>query len=171
MGRLQRVTMEDVTNPTTGTKRVVLAYSGGLDTSCILVWLQEQGYEVIAFLSNLGQEEDFAAARDKANKLGAKEVIVLDQRKALVQDFVWPAVQGDLIYEDRYLLGTALARPCIVKGMIEAARKHNAGYISHGATGKGNDQIRFELGCYALSPEIKIIAPWKDPSFYKRFPG
>ncbi|CAL4112891.1 unnamed protein product [Meganyctiphanes norvegica] len=165
--------MEDVSKQTgqNGSKRVVLAYSGGLDTSCILVWLQEQGYEVIAFMANLGQEEDFDAARDKANKLGAKEVIVQDLRRSLVEDYVWPAVQGDLIYEDRYLLGTALARPCITRGMIDTARRHQAGYISHGATGKGNDQIRFELGCYALSPDIKIIAPWKDPSFYRRFPG
>ncbi|KAK7081927.1 Adenylosuccinate synthetase [Halocaridina rubra] len=150
---------------------VVLAYSGGLDTSCILVWLLEQEYEVVAFMSNLGQDEDFDEARKKALNLGAKEVVIEDQKRELVEDFVWPAVRAGLIYEDRYLLGTSLARPCIVRGLIKTARKFNAGYVCHGATGKGNDQIRFELGCYALTPDIKIIAPWKDPKFYDRFPG
>lgn len=150
---------------------VVLAYSGGLDTSCILVWLQEQGFDVVNYLANLGQDEDFEGARKKATKLGAKEVVIEDQRQELIRNFVWPAVSADLIFEDRYLLGTALARPCIVRGIIDVAKRVGAGYISHGATGKGNDQVRFELGCYALCPEIKIIAPWKDPNFYKRFPG
>lgn len=152
-------------------ERVVLAYSGGLDTSCILVWLLEQGYQVVAFMADLGQDEDFEEARKKATKLGALEVVIEDQKKELVEEFLWPAVTADLIYEDRYLLGTALARPCIVRGLIKAAKKFKAGYVCHGATGKGNDQIRFELGCYALSSHIKIIAPWKDPNFYERFPG
>ncbi|XP_069171524.1 argininosuccinate synthase-like [Procambarus clarkii] len=150
---------------------VVLAYSGGLDTSCILVWLREQGLQVVAYLADLGQDEDFEEAKKKATKLGAKEVVVADQRRELVEDFVWPAVSADLIYEDRYLLGTALARPCIVSGLVRVATRVGAGYIAHGATGKGNDQIRFELGCSALCPALKIISPWKDPAFYERFPG
>ncbi|XP_053656210.2 argininosuccinate synthase isoform X2 [Cherax quadricarinatus] len=152
-------------------KIVVLAYSGGLDTSCILVWLRQQGFQVVAYLANLGQDEDFEDAKLKATKLGAKEVVVEDQQLELVQDFVWPAVSADLIYEDRYQLGTALARPCIVRGIVRLAVRVGAGYIAHGATGKGNDQIRFELGCHALCPGIKIVAPWKDPAFYERFPG
>ncbi|XP_068239157.1 argininosuccinate synthase [Palaemon carinicauda] len=150
---------------------VVLAYSGGLDTSCILVWLREQGYQVVAYMSDLGQDEDFDEARNKAKKLGCIEVIVDDQKQELVEDFVWPSIQGGLVYEDRYLLGTAIARPCIVRGMIKTARRYKAEYICHGATGKGNDQVRFELGCYALAPDIKVLAPWKEPQFYERFPG
>lgn len=150
---------------------VVLAYSGGLDTSCILVWLQEQGFRVVAFTADLGQEEDFEEAKRKATKLGATEVVVQDLRRELVEDFVWPAVSGGLIYEDRYLLGTALARPCITRALVALAKKVKAGFVSHGATGKGNDQIRFELACYTLCPDVEIIAPWKDPAFYKRFPG
>lgn len=150
---------------------MVLAYSGGLDTSCILVWLKEQGFDVVAYLANLGQDEDFEEAKRKATKLGAKEVVVEDQRREMVEDFVWPAVKAGLVYEDRYLMGTALARPCIVRGLIRVAKRVGAGFVSHGATGKGNDQIRFELGCYALCPDIKIIAPWKDPAFYTRLSG
>ncbi|XP_045121987.1 argininosuccinate synthase-like [Portunus trituberculatus] len=150
---------------------VVLAYSGGLDTSCILVWLREQGYRVVAFMADLGQEEDFEKAKAKATKLGAAEVVVQDLRRELVEDFVWPAVRAGLVYEGRYLLGTALARPCITRALVSQAKRLKAGYISHGATGKGNDQIRFELGCYTLCTDIKIIAPWKDPAFYERFPG
>jgi len=152
-------------------KKVLLAYSGGLDTSCILVWLIEQGYEVIAFLANIGQDEDFDAAREKALKLGAKKFVCLDMRKEFVEHFIWPAIQANAIYEDRYLLGTSLARPCIVEGMVKVAKEENAAYISHGATGKGNDQVRFELGCYALYPQVKIVAPWKVPEFYNRFKG
>jgi len=150
---------------------VALAYSGGLDTSCILVWLIEQNYDVVAFLADVGQEEDFEAAKAKAKTLGAKEVIVKDMRKQFVEEFIWPAVQADAIYEDRYLLGTSLARPCITRGLVEVAQQFGATYVSHGATGKGNDQVRFELSCYSLFPEIKIISPWKMPEFYKRFPG
>uniref|UniRef100_A0AAQ4P9B2 Argininosuccinate synthase n=1 Tax=Gasterosteus aculeatus aculeatus TaxID=481459 RepID=A0AAQ4P9B2_GASAC len=137
---------------------VVLAYSGGLDTSCILVWLKEQGYDVIAFLANIGQEEDFEAAKKKAVDLGAKKVFIEDLRSEFVEDFIWPAVQANAVYEDRYLLGTAVARPCIGRRQVEIARKEGAQFVSHGATGKGNDQIRFELTCYALYPEVK--APW-----------
>ncbi|XP_040054073.2 argininosuccinate synthase isoform X1 [Gasterosteus aculeatus] len=150
---------------------VVLAYSGGLDTSCILVWLKERGYDVIAFLANIGQEEDFEAAKKKAVDLGAKKVFIEDLRSEFVEDFIWPAVQANAVYEDRYLLGTAVARPCIGRRQVEIARKEGAQFVSHGATGKGNDQIRFELTCYALYPEVKIIAPWRIPEFYNRFQG
>lgn len=150
---------------------VVLAYSGGLDTSCILVWLKEEGYDVIAFLANIGQDEDFESAKKKAEKLGAKKVFIDDQCAEFVEEFIWPAVQANAVYEDRYLLGTALARPCIARRLVEIARRENAQFVSHGATGKGNDQIRFELTSYALYPEVKIIAPWRIPEFYNRFKG
>lgn len=152
-------------------KSVVLAYSGGLDTSCILVWLIEEGFDVIAFLANVGQDEDFDAAREKATKLGATKVVIADVRKEFVEGYIWPAVQANAIYEDRYLLGTSLARPCITKYLIETAVAEGAGYISHGATGKGNDQVRFELSAYALYPQVQIISPWKMPEFYNRFLG
>uniref|UniRef100_A0A3Q1GR41 Argininosuccinate synthase n=1 Tax=Acanthochromis polyacanthus TaxID=80966 RepID=A0A3Q1GR41_9TELE len=148
---------------------VVLAYSGGLDTSCILVWLKEQGYDVIAYLANIGQDEDFEAARKKAESLGAKKVFIEDLRSQFVENFIWPAVQANAVYEDRYLMGTAVARPCIARRQVEIARREGAQFVSHGATGKGNDQIRFELTCYALYPEI--IAPWRIPEFYNRFRG
>uniref|UniRef100_A0A8C5QAS7 Argininosuccinate synthase n=1 Tax=Leptobrachium leishanense TaxID=445787 RepID=A0A8C5QAS7_9ANUR len=148
---------------------VVLAYSGGLDTSCILVWLKEQGYDVIAYLANIGQNEDFDEARKKAVHLGAKKVFIEDMRQEFVEQFIWPAVQANAIYEDRYLLGTSLARPCIARKQVEIAKREGAKYVSHGATGKGNDQIRFELTCYSLYPEI--IAPWRLPEFYTRFKG
>ncbi|XP_075942867.1 argininosuccinate synthase isoform X1 [Anarhichas minor] len=150
---------------------VVLAYSGGLDTSCILVWLKEQGYDVITYLANIGQDEDFEAARKKAENLGAKKVFVEDLRSEFVEDFIWPAVQANAVYEERYLLGTAVARPCIGRRQVEIARREGAQFVSHGATGKGNDQIRFELTCYALYPEVQIIAPWRIPDFYNRFRG
>uniref|UniRef100_A0A669CJG1 Argininosuccinate synthase n=1 Tax=Oreochromis niloticus TaxID=8128 RepID=A0A669CJG1_ORENI len=150
---------------------VVLAYSGGLDTSCILVWLKEQGYDVITYLANIGQDEDFEAARKKAESLGAKKVFIEDLRTEFVEHFIWPAVQANAVYEDRYLLGTAVARPCIARRQVEIARREGAQFVSHGATGKGNDQIRFELTCYALYPEVKIIAPWRIPEFYNRFRG
>ncbi|XP_067327882.1 argininosuccinate synthase [Anolis sagrei] len=150
---------------------VVLAYSGGLDTSCILVWLQEQGYDVIAYLANIGQNEDFEKAREKALALGAKKVYVEDLRGQFVEEFIWPWVQANAAYEERYLLGTALARPCIARRQVALAQKERAHYVSHGATGKGNDQIRFELAYYALCPEIQVIAPWRVPEFYSRFRG
>ncbi|GFT44787.1 argininosuccinate synthase [Nephila pilipes] len=152
-------------------EKVVLAYSGGLDTSCILVWLIEKGYDVIAFMANVGQEEDFEAALEKAKALGAKKVVIEDLRQTFVEDYIWPAVQAGAVYEDRYLLGTSLARPCIAKSLVSVAVQEKATYISHGATGKGNDQVRFELSCYALCPDLKIIAPWRLKEFYERFPG
>ncbi|PSN33936.1 Argininosuccinate synthase [Blattella germanica] len=150
---------------------VVLAYSGGLDTSCILLWLIEQGYNVVAYMANIGQEEDFESARKKALKIGASRVVIDDVREEFVTDFIWPAVNAGLIYESRYLLGTSLARPCISKGLVRVAREEKAQYISHGATGKGNDQVRFELSCFALWPQVKMLAPWRIQSFTKRFQG
>ncbi|NWX06584.1 ASSY synthase, partial [Caloenas nicobarica] len=150
---------------------VVLAYSGGLDTSCILVWLKEQGYDVVTYLANIGQKEDFEAARKKALALGAKKVYIEDISKEFVEEFIWPAVQANALYEDRYLLGTALARPCIARKLVDVAQREGAQYVAHGATGKGNDQVRFELTCYALCPNIKVVAPWRLPEFYQRFPG
>ncbi|EDS38293.1 argininosuccinate synthase [Culex quinquefasciatus] len=152
-------------------ERILLAYSGGLDTSCILKWLLEKGHEVICFMADVGQEEDFGAAREKALRIGATDVIVKDMKQQFVERFVWPALQMGLIYEDRYLLGTSLARPCISIGLVEAAAQRGCTIISHGATGKGNDQIRFELSCYALNPTIKVIAPWRLPEFCERFQG
>lgn len=150
---------------------VVLAYSGGLDTSCILAWLIEQGFDVVAFMANMGQEEDFAAAEKKAKHIGAKKVLVEDLRREFVDDFVLPAVKAGAVYEERYLLGTALARPCIARALVEAAVREGASFVSHGATGKGNDQIRFELACSSLRPSVKTIAPWRMPEFYNRFRG
>jgi len=151
--------------------RVLLAYSGGLDTSCILVWLIEQGYEVIAYMANIGQEEDFEAAREKALKIGAKKVYIEDLRQIYVDELIFPAIQANAIYENVYLLGTSLARPVIARSQIEIATKENCQFVSHGCTGKGNDQVRFELAYYALKPSIKVIAPWRIPEFYERFPG
>ncbi|KAL4066134.1 putative argininosuccinate synthase [Scleroderma citrinum] len=151
--------------------RVLLAYSGGLDTSCILAWLIEQGYEVIAFLADVGQEEDFEAARVKALGIGAQKFVVHDLKREFVTELIYPAVQANCIYENVYLLGTSLARPVIARGMIEVADTEGCDYVSHGCTGKGNDQVRFELAFYGLRPDIKVIAPWRIPEFYNRFPG
>ncbi|KAJ8327938.1 argininosuccinate synthetase [Batrachochytrium dendrobatidis] len=151
--------------------KVLLAYSGGLDTSCILAWLIEQGYEVIAYIANIGQEEDFEVARLKALKIGATKVFIEDLRKEFVEDLIWPAVQANLLYEGVYLLGTSLARPVIARKQIEIAAREGCKYLSHGCTGKGNDQVRFELGYYALNPLIEVIAPWRDPEFFEKFPG
>ena len=152
-------------------KKVVLAYSGGLDTSCILKWLIEKGYDVVAFIADVGQQEDFAAAKEKALKVGASKVYVEDLRREFVTDYIFPAIKANAIYEGRYLLGTSLARPVIAKKQMEIAKKEGAEFVSHGATGKGNDQVRFELTYYALDPRIKVIAPWKDEEFLSRFKG
>jgi len=151
--------------------KVVLAYSGGLDTSCILVWLIEKGFDVICYLADIGQDEDFEAAREKATKLGAKKIYIENLKEEFVEEFIFPSVQANAIYEDRYLMGTAIARPCIARKQVEVAKKEGAHYLSHGATGKGNDQIRFELTYYALYPTVKVIAPWKMPEFFERFQG
>ncbi|AQZ15986.1 ARG1 (YOL058W) [Zygosaccharomyces parabailii] len=151
--------------------KVCLAYSGGLDTSVILAWLLEQGYEVVAFLANVGQEEDFEAAKAKALKIGATKFVSVDCREQFVTDVLFPAVQVNAVYEDVYLLGTSLARPVIAKAQIDVAEAEGCFAVSHGCTGKGNDQIRFELGFYALKPDVKVIAPWRLPEFFERFAG
>ena len=130
--------------------KVVLAYSGGLDTSVILKWLLEQGYEVIAYMANIGQEEDFDVAEKKALQIGASQVFIEDMRKEFVTDYIFPVYKANTVYEGRYLLGTAIARPIIAKKQIEIAKAVGAQFVSHGATGKGNDQVRFELSYYRL---------------------
>jgi len=151
--------------------KVVLAYSGGLDTSCILKWFIDQGYEVIAFVADVGQKEDFEAVKAKALKVGASKVIVKDLRKEFVTDYIFPAVRANAVYENRYLLGTSLARPVIAKHQVMVAKEEGAEYVSHGSTGKGNDQVRFELTYYSLNPDIKVIAPWKTQEFLDQFKG
>ncbi|MBN1119329.1 MAG: argininosuccinate synthase [Bacteroidales bacterium] len=152
-------------------KKVVLAYSGGLDTSVILKWLIDKGFEVIAYVADVGQEEDFEEVKRKALAIGATKVYIEDLREELITDYIFPAIKANAMYESRYLLGTALARPIIAKRHIEIAHKENATYVSHGATGKGNDQVRFELGFYALDPKIKVLAPWKMQEFLDQFKG
>ncbi|MDX9725036.1 MAG: argininosuccinate synthase [Bacteroidales bacterium] len=152
-------------------EKVVLAYSGGLDTSVILKWLIEKDYEVIAFVADVGQADDFEECRKKALLLGASKVIIADLKKEFIDNYVLKAIMGNAVYEGRYLLGTALARPLIAKKQIEAAVSENANAVAHGATGKGNDQVRFELCYYALRPGIKVISPWKDQEFLDRFKG
>ena len=151
--------------------KVVLAYSGGLDTSVVLKWLLEKGHEVYAFIANVGQPEDFEAARKKAILVGAKEVFVEDCRKEFVTDYIFPALRASARYEGRYLLGTSLARPIIAKKQIEIAKKVGATAVAHGATGKGNDQVRFELCYLSVMPEVEIIAPWKNQEFLAQFEG
>ncbi len=151
--------------------KIVLAYSGGLDTSVILRWLIEQGHEVTACILDVGQNEDLEAAQIKAKKIGAADIIIIDAQKEFVTDFIFPALRGSALYEGRYLLGTSLARPLIAKHLVEVAKKQKASHVSHGATGKGNDQVRFELTCYALAPDIQILAPWKVRSFLDQFKG
>ena len=144
-------------------KKVVLAYSGGLDTSIILKWLQEEkGCEVVTFTADLGQGEELEPARRKAEAAGVKEIFIDDLREEFVRDFVFPMFRANAVYEGLYLLGTSIARPLISKRQIEIAHQVGADAVCHGATGKGNDQVRFELGYYALDPEIKVIAPWRE---------
>ena len=144
-------------------KKVVLAYSGGLDTSIILKWLQEEkDYEVVTFTADLGQGEELEPARKKAEAQGVKEIYIDDLREEFVRDFVFPMFRANAVYEGVYLLGTSIARPLIAKRQIEIAHEVGAEAVCHGATGKGNDQVRFELGYYALDPEIKVIAPWRE---------
>jgi len=153
--------MKDKTEKST-IKKVVLAYSGGLDTSVILRWLIETyGCEVVAFCADLGQEEDLEAVRAKAVKTGAKKVFIDDLREEFAKEYVFPMLRANAVYEGSYLLGTSIARPLIAKRQVEIAAQENADAVAHGATGKGNDQVRFELTCYALKPGIKIIAPWR----------
>ena len=144
-------------------KKVVLAYSGGLDTSVILKWLQDTYHcEVVTFTADIGQGGEVEPARRKAKKLGVRQIFIEDLREEFVRDFVFPMFRANAVYEGEYLLGTSIARPLIAKRLVEIARKTGADAVSHGATGKGNDQVRFELGAYALMPEVKIIAPWRE---------
>ncbi|WP_028320084.1 argininosuccinate synthase [Desulfatiglans anilini] len=150
-------------------KKIVLAYSGGLDTSVILAWLKETyGCPVVAYAADLGQGEELGGIREKALETGADEVIIEDLREDFVSGYVWPALRANAIYESSYLLGTSLARPLIARGQIEAARRTGANAVSHGATGKGNDQVRFELAYMALEPGMRIIAPWREWTFRGR---
>jgi len=152
-------TMTDTNAP----KKVVLAYSGGLDTSVILRWLQDAHQaEVVTFTADLGQGEDIEPARAKAEAMGIKEIYIEDLREEFTRDYVFPMFRANALYEGEYLLGTSIARPLIAKRQIEIAREVGADAVSHGATGKGNDQVRFELGYYALEPNIKVIAPWRE---------
>ncbi len=152
-------------------EKVVLAYSGGLDTSVILKWLIEKNYDVIAFVADVGQKENFEECKKKAMALGASKVIISDLKREFVESYVLKAIMANAIYEDRYLLGTALARPLIAKKQIEVAKQEGALAVAHGATGKGNDQVRFELCYYALMPGVKVISPWKDREFLSQFKG
>jgi argininosuccinate synthase len=143
--------------------KVVLAYSGGLDTSVILKWLQQTyGCEVVTFTADLGQREEIEPARDKAKAAGVKEIFIEDLREEFVREYVFPMFRANTVYEGEYLLGTSIARPLIAKRLVEIAHQTKSEAISHGATGKGNDQVRFELGAYAIDPDIKIIAPWRE---------
>jgi len=150
---------------------VVLAYSGGLDTSVILKWLELEGYRVVAYVADVGQEEDFDEVKRRAEATGASAVYVENLQREFVTDYIFPAIAGGAIYEGRYLLGTSLARPIIAKRHIEIAMKEKADFVSHGATGKGNDQVRFELAYAALAPRIKVLAPWKMSNFLEQFQG
>jgi argininosuccinate synthase len=144
-------------------RKVVLAYSGGLDTSVILTWLQEKyDAEVITFTADIGQGEEVEPARAKAQQMGVKSIHIEDLREEFARDYVFPMFRANAIYEGEYLLGTSIARPLIAKRLVELAKEHGAEYISHGATGKGNDQVRFELGAFALAPHLKTIAPWRE---------
>ncbi|MDX1336190.1 MAG: argininosuccinate synthase, partial [Gammaproteobacteria bacterium] len=143
--------------------KVVLAYSGGLDTSVILKWLEDEYQcEVVTFTADIGQGEEVEPARAKAQALGVKEIYIEDLREEFVRDYVFPMFRANTIYEGEYLLGTSIARPLIAKRLVEIANETGADAISHGATGKGNDQVRFELGAYALRPDIHVIAPWRE---------
>ncbi len=152
-------------------RRVVLAYSGGLDTACILKVLVQRGHPVVAFVADVGQREDFQAVAERARATGAEKVHVADLREEFVTDFIFPAVAGHAVYENRYLLGTSLARPLIARRQVEVALAEGAGAVAHGATGKGNDQVRFELAYAALAPQLEVIAPWKERAFLDRFRG
>ncbi len=152
--------------------KIVLAYSGGLDTSVILLWLKKYyDAEIIAFCADIGQEEELDGLEEKARSTGASKCYIDDLREEFARDFIFPMFQAGAIYESQYFLGTSIARPLIAKRMVEIARAEKAGAIAHGATGKGNDQVRFELTVAALAPELGVIAPWRDERFRKEFPG
>jgi len=152
--------------------KIVLAYSGGLDTSVILAWIKEiYDAEVVAFCANIGQEEELKGLDAKAKKTGASKCYILDLQEEFARDFIFPMMQAGAIYESQYFLGTSIARPLIAKAMIDIARKEGADSLAHGATGKGNDQVRFELTAAALAPDLQIIVPWRDARFRDKFPG
>src|SRR6516225_9419524 len=152
--------------------KIVLAYSGGLDTSVILSWIQEKYQaEVVAYCANIGQEEELKGLDAKARKTGASKCYIADLQEEFARDFIFPMIHAGAIYEGQYYLGTSIARPLIAKGMIEVARKERAEALAHGATGKGNDQVRFELTAAALAPELQVIAPWREERFRQQFPG
>ena len=152
--------------------KIVLAYFGGLDTSVILRWLKDNyRAQIIAFCADIGQEEELAGLEDKALKTGASKCVIEDLREEFARDFIFPMFQAGALYENQYFLGTSIARPLIAKRMVEIARAEKADAIAHGATGKGNDQVRFELTAAALAPELKVIAPWREERFRKQFPG
>src|SRR6266700_2542533 len=152
--------------------KIVLAYSGGLDTSIILRWLKENYQaEVIACCADIGQEEELDGLKAKALKTGASKCIIEDLREEFARDFIFPMFRAGAIYEGQYLLGTSIARPLIAKRMVEIAKAEKADAIAHGATGKGNDQVRFELTAAALAPGLTVVAPWRDERFRKQFPG
>jgi argininosuccinate synthase len=158
-----------MSSPDPHTKKVVLAYSGGLDTSVILKWMRETlGYQVIAFCADLGQGEDMKAVKAKALKLGASKVYIEDLREVFAREYIFPMLRANAVYEGSYLLGTSIARPLIAKRQIEIAEREDTDAVAHGATGKGNDQVRFELTYLALNPRIKIIAPWREWTFRSR---
>ena len=152
-------------------EKIILAYSGGLDTSIILKWLVNKGFEVICFIGDVGQKDNFEAVKEKAIGLGASKVHIKNLQKEFVIDYIFPALQGNALYEGRYLLGTSLARPILAKAQIKIAHEEGATIVSHGSTGKGNDQVRFELAYYALNPKIKVLSPWKYPEFLNQFKG
>jgi argininosuccinate synthase len=152
-------------------KKVMLAYSGGLDTSIILHWLISKGYEVTCFIADVGQEEDYQAAEKKALAIGAKKVLIENLQQEFVEEYIFPALKAHAQYEGKYLLGTALARPLIAKKLVEAAMKEKIDCFAHGATGKGNDQVRFELTIWKYLPKAKIISPWKEAEFLAQFSG
>src|ERR1700682_3382002 len=152
--------------------KIVLAYSGGLDTSVILRWLKENYQaEIIAFCADIGQEDELDGLEAKALRTGARTCVIEDLQEEFARDFIFPMFQAGALYENQYFLGTSIARPLIAKRMVEIARAEKAGAIAHGATGKGNDQVRFELAAAALAPELRVIAPWREERFRKQFPG
>src|SRR5256714_7889234 len=152
--------------------KIVLAYSGGLDTSIILRWLKENYQaEIVAFCADIGQEEELAGLEDKALKTGASKCVIEDLQEEFARDFIFPMFQAGALYENQYFLGTSIARPLIAKRMVEIARAEKADAIAHGATGKGNDQVRFEWTAAALAPRLKVIAPWREERFREKFPG
>src|SRR5438045_971778 len=152
--------------------KIVLAYSGGLDTSVLLSWIKEKyDAEMIAFCANIGQEEELKGLEAKAKKTGASKIYIDDLQEEFARDFIFPIIRAGAIYEGQYFLGTSIARPLIAKRMVEIAKKENADAIGHGATGKGNDQVRFELAATALAPELRVIAPWPEERFRDHVPG